>query len=252
MGVGHRQFFLTLHSAQPQDKAKVVARLKNLNHVVWYMVALEPYTGRENDDGSEHKARTDYHLHVMFRVKNQISGKKLRQRWVQWWSSVSRGATDQDVYQRPGEGSFADNVNYITKVPQDEHKSSEQLDPEPVIWPTDYVEEPGRVKVSAEDIIKELQAGKTYEDLLRQWPAYMLNNGHKVKAFIKDYKPIVKEIQAQKAHEEWVARNEARKVAGVSQVSRIIDDIFPSGPLEVAQKFGSGPKELASIFKTSG
>jgi len=228
MGVGHRQFFLTLHSAQPQDKDKVIKRLQNMNHMVWYMVALEPYTGRENDDGSEHKARTPYHLHVMFRVKNQVSGKKLRARWVQWWSVISRGATDQDVYERPGEGSFASNRDYITKVPQDEHKSSEQLDPEPVIWPADYVEEPGRVKVSVDDIIKEIQDGKNYEDLLRKWPAYMLNNGHKVKAFMKDYKPIVKEILGKKAHEEWVKRNEERKAQGTPIVSRLMEDMFGS------------------------
>ena len=237
MGIGHRQFFLTLHSAQPQDKAKVVKRLQNMNHIVWYMVALEPYTGRENDDGSEHKARTPYHLHVMFRVKNQISGKKLRARWVQWWSAQSRGATDQDVYERPGEGSFAQNKDYIVKVPTDEHKSMEQLDPEPVIWPTDYVEEPGRVKVSSDDIIKEIQDGKTYEDLLRKWPAYMLNNGHKVKAFLKDYKPIVKEIQSQRAHAEWLKRQEERKAAGIEPVSRLMEDIFGFGPPSKSRVF---------------
>lgn len=226
MGVGHRQFFLTLHSAQPQDKDKVIKRLQNLNHVQWYMVALEPYTGRENDDGSEHKARTPYHLHVMFRVKNQVSGKKLRARWVQWWSATSRGATDQDVYERPGEGSFASNRDYITKVPQDEHKSAEQLDPEPVIWPADYVEEPGRVKVSVDDIIAEIQAGKTYEDLLRKWPAYMLNNGHKVKAFMKDYKPIVKEILSKKAQEEYEARRAARPEQ--SKVDFLMQEMFGS------------------------
>lgn len=230
MGQGHRQFFLTLHSAQPQDKAKVVSRLKNMNHIVWYMVALEPYTGRENDDGSEHKARTPYHLHVMFRVKNQISGKKLRARWVQWWSATSKGATDQDVYERPGEGSFESNRNYITKVPQDEHKSAEQLDPEPVIWPDNYVEEPGRVKVSSEDIITEIQNGKSYEDLMRKWPAYMLNNGHKVKAFMKDYKPIVKEIQSQRAHEEWLKRQEERKAQGKAPIDQMMDDLFGPWP----------------------
>jgi hypothetical protein len=234
MGVGHRQFFLTLHSAQPQDKAKVHKRLQQMNHIVWYMVALEPYTGRENDHGTEHKARTPYHLHVMFRVKNQISGKKLRARWVQWWSSVSRGATGQDVYERPGEGSYADNMNYITKVPQDEHKTSEQLDPEPIIWPENYVEAPGRVKVSSEDIIKEIQDGKTYEDLLRKWPSYMLNNGHKVKAFMKDYKPIVKEILSQRAHDEWLKRQEERKFQGK-------EEIFPN--------FGSGPADLGRFFQ---
>lgn len=205
MGVGHRQFFLTLHSAQPQDKDKVIKRLEQMNHIVWKMVALEPYTSNE-DDESQHVARTPYHLHVMFRVKNQVSGKKLRARWVQWWSATSRGATDQDVYERPGEGSFASNKDYITKVPMDEHKSSEQLDPSPYIWPDNYVEEPGRVKVSTDDIVFEIQQGATYEDLLRKWPAHMLNNGHKVKAFMKDYKPIVKEIAAEKAEVARLAK----------------------------------------------
>lgn len=198
MGIGHRQFFLTLHSAQPQDKAKAIKRLQNTNHMVWTIVALEPYTERENDDGSQHVARTPHHLHVMFRVKNQVSGKKLRAQWVKWWKAVSPGATDQDVYERPGEGSFASNVAYVTKVPMDEHKSSEQLDPEPYIWPTDYVEAPGRVKVSTEEVVEFIQTGATYEDLLRKWPCWMLNNGHKVKAFMKAYAPIVKEIKSAK------------------------------------------------------
>lgn len=227
MGVGHRQFFLTLHSAQPQDKAKVVRRLQAMNQVVWYMCALEPYTGRECDDGSEHTARTAHHLHVMFRVKNQVSGKKLRALWVKWWRAVSLGATDQDVYERPGEGSFASNRDYITKVPLDEHKSSEQLDPEPVIWPVDFVEEPGRVKVSSEDIITEIQNGKTYEDLLRKWPAYMLSNGHKVKTFLNDYKPIVREIQAERARVEY----DARRVSNPSKTHTdcLFEDLFGNG-----------------------
>ena len=226
MGLGHRQFFLTLHSALPDHKVKAVNRLKQLNHLVWYMVALEPYTGRECDDGTEHTARTGHHLHIMFRVKNQISGKKVKANWLKWWKAVCKGATDQDIYERPGEGDFASNKSYITKVPTDEHKSSEQLDPEPVIYPEDYVEAPGRVKVSQTDIINALNDGKTYLDLLRTMPEYCLGAGSRLKTFCEDYKPIAKEIQQQRAHEEWKKRQAERAAAGQEPQSRILEDLF--------------------------
>jgi len=229
MGVGHRQFFLTLHSALPDHKGKAVNRLKQLNHVQWYMVALEPYTGRECEDGSQHEARTGHHLHVMFRVKNQISGKKVKANWVKWWKTVNQGSTDQDVYERPGEGDFASNMNYITKVPTDEHKSSEQLDPEPVIFPIDYVEAPGRVKVSQTDIVALLLEGKTYLDLLRKYPEYCLGAGSRLKTFCEEFKPIVKEHQAKLAHEAYVARQVERASRGQDPVSRLMEDMFPSG-----------------------
>lgn len=229
MGIGHRQFFITLHSANPSHKDKAVKRLKQLNHIVWYMVALEPYTGRECDDGTEHKARTAHHLHVMFRVKNQISGKKVKANWIKWWNAVNTGATEQDVYERPGEGSFADNMNYITKVPTDEHKSSEQLDPEPIIFPIDFVESPGRVKITQADIINALNDGKVYLDLLRMYPEYCLGAGSRIKTFCDDYRPIAKEVQAKRAHEEWVKRQEERKVQGVEPVSRLMEDMFGIG-----------------------
>jgi len=228
MGHGHRQFFLTLHSALPDLKVKAVNRLKQQNHVQWGMVALEPYTGRECDDGTEHKARTPHHLHVMFRVKNQISGKKIKANWVKWWKAVNKGATDQDVYERPGEGDFASNRDYITKVPVDEHKSSEQLDPEPVIWPIDYVEAPGRVKVSQTDIINALNDGKKYLDLLRMYPEYCLGAGSRLKTFVKDYAPRAKEVQNERAQAEWKKRQDERKAQGVDPVSRLMEDMFGS------------------------
>ena len=242
MGIGHRQFFITLHSALPDHKVKAVHRLKQLNHLVWYMVALEPYTGRECDDGTEHKARTAHHLHIMFRVKNQISGKKVKANWLKWWKAVS-GGTDQDIYERPGEGDFASNKNYIMKVPTDEHKSNEQLDPEPVIWPEDYVEAPGRVKVSQTDIINALNDGKKYLDLLRMWPEYCLGAGSRLKTFCKDYEPRAKEIQAERAHAEWLKRQEERKAQGLDPVSRLMADMFPNG---------SGIAELRAKLKLPG
>ena len=228
MGVGHRQFFLTFHSATPDLKVKAVNRLKGMNHIVWYMVALEPYTGRENDDGTDHVSRTNHHLHVMFRVKNQISGKLVRQRWSQWWRACSKGATEADVYQRPGEGSFADNMNYITKVPADEHKSSEQLDPDPTIFPIDYVEPAGRVRVSQEEIIGLLNDGKKYLDLLRLHPAYCLGAGSRLKTFVKEYEPIAKEIQAVKAQQEYAERQKLRVSQGLTPVSSLMEDLFPN------------------------
>lgn len=228
MGVGHRQFFITLHSALSDHKVKAVNRLKQLNHIVWYMVALEPYTGRECEDGSQHEARTDHHLHIMFRVKNQISGKKVKANWLKWWKAVNEGATDQDVYERPGEGDFASNRNYITKVPTDEHKSAEQLDPEPIIYPQDYVEAPGRVKVSQTDIINALNDGKKYLDLLRMYPEYCLGAGSRLKTFCKEYEPRAREIQAERAHEAYRKRQEERAAQGLNPVSRLMDDLFPN------------------------
>jgi len=229
MGLGHRQFFLTLHSALPDHKVKAVNRLKQLNHIVWYMVALEPYTGRECEDGSQHEARTAHHLHLMFRVKNQISGKKVKANWLKWWKAVNSGATDQDVYERPGEGDFASNMNYITKVPTDEHKSSEQLDPEPVIFPIDYVEQPGRVKVTQTEIVGLLKDGKTYVDLLRMYPEYCLGAGSRLKTFCEEYKVIVKEVQAERHLAEYKKRQEERQAAGKEPVSLLMEDLFGLG-----------------------
>jgi hypothetical protein len=162
-------------------------------------------------------------------VKNQISGKKVKANWLKWWSAVNKGATDADVYERPGEGDFASNKSYITKVPTDEHKSAEQLDPEPVIYPEDYVEAAGRAKVSQTEIISALNDGKTYLDLLRQYPEYCLSAGSRLKTFCTDYKPVAKEIQSKRAHDEWVKRQEERKAQGLNPVSRLMEDLFPNG-----------------------
>lgn len=192
---GHRQFFITLHNAQPKHKALVAQRISAQNHIVWYMVALEEYTGRETDSGDNHVSRTPYHIHLSFRTKHQLGAKLFRTRLVEWWSSVASG-NNCDVFMQPGQGSFTDCANYITKEPLDGHKNLSQMDKEPIFYPTrDYVEPAGRTKVSSGDIIKLLDSGKTYKDILRIHPEWCLSNGARLKSFIKDYKPIALENQ---------------------------------------------------------
>lgn len=193
---GHRQFFLTLHNALPQHKLLVAQRISAQNHIVWYMVAIEKYTGRDTDSGDAHESRTQYHIHLSFRTKHQLGAKLFRTRLVEWWSEVS-GGSQSDVYMKPGIGSFEQNANYITKEPLDGHKTLDLMDVEPIFYPTrDYVEEAGRTKVSSGDIIKLLDLGMTYTDILRIHPAWCLSNGARLKSFIKDYNPIAFEKRA--------------------------------------------------------
>ena len=175
MGKGHRQFFLTLHSAFPQDKQRVVERIASMSQVVWYIVALEKYTDKEG-----------YHIHLMFRVGNNISGQLLKKRWTQWWAK-----SDSDVFEQVGQGSFRSNVDYVTKVPVDEHKAMEQMDPDPVIWPTDYQETEVKRPFGISDAIAMIQAGHKYDDILQEAPEWVFRNGPRLRKFIIEYRKVM-------------------------------------------------------------
>lgn len=175
MGKGQRQFFLTLHSAVPQDKERVVKRISSMSQIVWYIVALEKYTDKDG-----------YHIHCMFRVANNISGQLLKKRWTQWWAK-----SDSDVFEQVGQGSFRTNVDYVTKVPADEHKAKDQMDPSPVIWPADYQEPEVERPFNIQEAIAMIEQGYGYNDILKKAPAWVFRNGPRLKKFISEYKKVI-------------------------------------------------------------
>lgn len=163
-----RQFFFTIHKATEDDKFQAVEFAKAYKPQ-WYMVALEPYTDKQG-----------LHLHIMFQLKAPRSPQKVKLEWANKFKKSS-----EDIFQQAGRGRWADNYNYITCETAGEHKDNPKiLDPNPVVWPTEWVDEP--IKVSqADSVIADIRKGASMAHLLNTYPKYVLNNLSKIEKFMK-------------------------------------------------------------------
>lgn len=178
-------FLYVIHKANEKIKTQAEDWCKKQEHK-WYTIALEPYMQQDDNRGGTH------HLHLMFRAKNQRYPAAVTKQLMQIFDKPR-----EDIWQEPIQGRFKDQVNYVTNEYAGEHKDSPKvLDPQPIIYPLDTDPDDMKKKVCVKsEIIRMLNEGKGYKDILRAFPEWCLTNGGRLKQFIKEYKPIAQEIQ---------------------------------------------------------
>lgn len=211
-------FSWIVHNATQDTKVQAEAWCQK-SKLKWYVIALEPYTDKPG-----------HHLHLFFRLQNPRSVDQLHKFFITHFGKVAdNDNTDKprckDILQEPLDGRFKDCINYVTNEYAGTHQLDPKvLDPSPIIYPIN--EDPEEVKkVSTKsEIIRMLQEGKEYKDILRAYPEWCLTNGARLKSFIKDYKPIVREIR----DEKYRADLRQKKLSGqkLSGCDEILSEFF--------------------------
>lgn len=207
-------FSWVIHNATQNTKVQAEAWCTK-NKLKWYVIALEPY---EDKDG--------FHLHLFFRLPNPRSVDQMHKFFITYFGKEpDNERTDKprckDVLQEPLDGRFKDCINYVTNEYAGTHTlNPKKLDPQPVIYPQD--EDPDEVKKKVcvkSEIIRMLQDGADYKDIMRKFPEYCMVNGARLQKFIKEYKPIVREIQDKRYREELAKKKlSGQKLSGCDEI----------------------------------
>jgi hypothetical protein len=163
--VKNHSYFFTIHKASQATKTSLVSWCKQ-QKLLWYGVVLEPYTNKPG-----------HHVHLSFRVVNPRSALALRTGLIKLLHIEK-----EDLFMEPVKGKFKDVVNYFTNPYAAEHKDDPKVvDPEPAIWPENFIEESLDKKSTKTQVIEDIKNGASIGWLWKEYTEYMFTNVAKVK-----------------------------------------------------------------------